>query len=116
MQTAARFVRVAIELTARMQLHKNQLDGWATFFGGGITRNTASIIRHRYGTVGLDAYLDRGGMTSLSLVESIVDDFVSRMMQARPVIGVTDIHARPLLDGLQAFQQLDVAGIVVTRM
>jgi hypothetical protein len=37
----------------------------------------------------------------------VVDDLVDHVMQAGAVIGVADIHARPLAHGVEALQHLD---------
>jgi len=39
------------------------------------------------------------------LVDGVVDDLVDHVMQAGTVIGVADIHARPLAHGVEAFQK-----------
>ena len=36
------------------------------------------------------------------LVDRVVDDLVDHVMQARAVVGVADIHARPLAHGVEA--------------
>jgi biotin carboxyl carrier protein len=47
------------------------------------------------------------------LVDGIVDDLVDHVMQARAVVGIADIHARPLAHGIEAFQHLDRLGTIV---
>ena len=46
------------------------------------------------------------------LVDRVVDDLVDHVMQAGAVIGVADIHARPLAHGIEPAQHLDGGGIV----
>jgi len=40
-------------------------------------------------------------------INGVVDDLVHHVMQAAAVIGVADIHARPLAHGVEAFQNPD---------
>jgi hypothetical protein len=37
-------------------------------------------------------------------------------MEAGSVVGVTDIHARPLAHGIQAFEDLDRLGVILGRV
>ena len=55
-------------------------------------------------------------MTGKRLVDAVVHDFVNHVMEAGPVIGVADIHARPLADGFQTLQNLDGIGAVFDRL
>jgi hypothetical protein len=41
------------------------------------------------------------------LVDRVVDHLVHHVMEARPVVGVADIHARPLAHGIEALEDLD---------
>jgi hypothetical protein len=45
------------------------------------------------------------------LVDGVVDDLVDHVVQARAVVGVADIHARALADGVEALQHLDAENI-----
>src|SRR5476651_372812 len=40
-------------------------------------------------------------------------DLVDHVVEARPVVGVADVHARPLAHGVEAFQHLDLVGAVL---
>src|SRR5476649_381874 len=46
-------------------------------------------------------------MAGERLVDGVVDDFIDHVMQAGTVIGVADIHARPLAHGIEALQDPD---------
>ena len=48
-----------------------------------------------------------GGMAGERFIDGVIDDFIDHMMQAASVIGVADIHARPLAHGIEAFQNPD---------
>jgi hypothetical protein len=46
-------------------------------------------------------------MTRQRFVDRVVDDFVDHVMQARAVVGIADIHARALADGVESLQDPD---------
>ena len=46
-------------------------------------------------------------MAGQRLVDGVVDHLVDHVVEAGAVIGVADIHARPLAHGVQAAQHLD---------
>ncbi len=51
-------------------------------------------------------------MAGQRLVDGVVHHLVDHVVQAGAVIGVADIHARPLAHGVEAFQHLDRIGAV----
>ena len=54
-----------------------------------------------------------GGVAGQRLVDGVVDDLVDHVVQAGAVIGVADIHARPLAHGVEALEDLDRFGAVI---
>ena len=46
-------------------------------------------------------------MSGQRFVDGVVDDFIDHVVQAGAVIGVADIHARPLAHGVEALQNPD---------
>ena len=71
------------------------------------------LSRTVHRAVGVERDLDRGGVAGERLVDGVVDDLVDHVVQAGAVIGVADIHARPLAHGVEALQDLDRFGVVV---
>ena len=57
-----------------------------------------------------------GGVAGQRLVDGVVDDLVDHVMQAGAVIGVADIHARPLAHGIEALEDLDRFRAVIGRV
>src|SRR4051794_41948371 len=51
-------------------------------------------------------------MTRHRLIDRVVDDLVDEVMEASNA-GGADVHAGPLADRLEAFEDLDVLGVVV---
>ena len=51
-------------------------------------------------------------MAGQRLVDGVVDDLIDHVMQAGAVVGIADIHARPLADGIETLQNLDGIGAI----
>src|SRR3954468_15907370 len=49
-------------------------------------------------------------------VDSVVDDLVDHVVEARAIVGVADIHARSLAHGIKALENLDGFGTVIGRV
>ena len=75
--------------------------------------NAAAIVLDRHRAVGVQDHIHPVAMAGQRFVDRVVDDFVHHVMQARAVIGVADIHARPLAHGVKATQDLDGIGAVI---
>ena len=59
------------------------------------------------GAVGVQRDPDVRGVAVHRLVDGVVDDFPDEVMQSSRA-DAADVHARPLADGLQAFENGDV--------
>ena len=90
-----------------MQLGHDDLGRGNAFALVDVDGNAAAIVAHGDGAVGVEHDLHRGGVARERLVDGVVDDFVDHVMQAGTVIGVADIHARPLADGVEPLQNPD---------
>ena len=55
-------------------------------------------------------------MTGQRLINSVIDDLINHMVQARAVVGVADIHPGALAHGLQALENLNGIGPVFFRI
>ena len=47
------------------------------------------------------------------LVDGVVHHLIDHVVEAGAVVGVADIHARPLAHGIEALQHLDELGTIV---
>ena len=77
-----------------------------------VGRDAAAVVAHGAGAVGVERHVDAVGIAGQRLVDRVVDDLIDHVVQARAVIGVADIHARPLAHGVEALQHLDAVGAV----
>ncbi len=110
-QAARNLVGVLVELSAGMKLRHDDLGGRDALVVH-VGRNAAPIVDHRHRTVGVERHGDEVGVARQRLVDGVVHHLVDHVMQARTVVGVADIHAGPLADGIQPLQNLDGIGAV----
>jgi GAF domain-containing protein len=107
MQAAGDLVGVLVEFPAGVQLghdHLGRRDALALVDVGG---NAAAVVGDGDRAVGVQDHLDPGGPAGEGLVDGVVDHLIDHVVQARAVVGVADIHARPLADSVQALENLD---------
>jgi hypothetical protein len=77
-----------------------------------VRRYAAAVVGHRDGSVGIERDGNDVGMAGKRLVDRVVHDLVDHVVQTRAVVCVTDIHARALAHGIEAFQHLDGIGTI----
>ena len=65
------------------------------------------LSHDRARAVGVERHRHLVGMAGQRLVDGVVDDLVDHVVQAGAVVGVADIHARPLAHGVEALEDLD---------
>jgi hypothetical protein len=74
-----------------------------------IHRNSTPVVRDSYGLIGVDSDRDRGAITGQGLIDRVVDDLEDHVVQTAAVVGVSDVHAGPLSDGVETLQNFDFA-------
>ncbi len=60
----------------------------------------------------MDRDVDKVAIAGERLVDRVIDDFENHVVEAGPVVGVADVHAGTLANGLESFQDLDFTGVV----
>ena len=85
-----------------MKLGHDHLGGGYAFLMVDIDRNPAPIIGDADRTISIQHNLNNVTMTCQRFVNRIIDNFINHMMQSRPVIGITDIHAWPFTHRIQS--------------
>ena len=63
-------------------------------------RNTATIIPNADRFIRVNNYADFAAMTRKGLINGIVDQLKNHVVQARTIIGITDIHPWALADSI----------------
>src|SRR5262245_25842642 len=106
-ETARDLVGILVELSAGMELGHDDFSGRYTLRRMDVGRDAAPIVGDGAGTVRVEGNGNQRGMTGQRLIDRIVHHFVDHMVQARAIVRVADIHARPLADGIEALQDLD---------
>ncbi len=114
-QAAGDLVGILVEFSAGMQLGHDHLGGRHAFALVDVDRNAAAVVAHGAGAVRIERDGHVVGVAGERFVDRVVDDFVDHVMQAGAVIGVADIHARPLANGVEAFQDLDRFRVIIGR-
>ncbi len=111
MQAARDLVGVLVELAAGVQLREDDLGrrplGIVVVVLLDADRNAATVVADRHRAVGIEGDQALRGMPCQDLVDGVVDDLVDHVVQARTVVRVADVHARPLANGIQALEHLD---------
>ena len=74
-------------------------------------RNSAPVVHNGDGIVRINGNFDMFTESSQSLIHRIIHDFIDKMMQTSGR-GAADIHARPLSDRFQTFQNLNLVGTI----
>lgn len=110
-QTAGDGVAAAAELAARVQDGQDDLDGRLSLGRDDADRDAAAVVDHAHPAVGEDGDVDGVRVPGQGLVDGVVDDLVHEVVQTA-LTGRPDVHAGPLADRVQAFQDLDRTGVV----
>ena len=111
-QAAGHLVAVVVELTAGVQRGHDDLGGGHPLLGMNVHRNAAAVVRHRDGFARVQDDVDFVAVAGQGFIDGVIDQLLHHVVQPRAVLGVADVHARPLAHGIQAAQHLDAAGVV----
>ena len=111
MQTGGHLVAAIVEFAASVQ-HRHHHLGGAHPLGVLIDRDAAAVVRHRHGLVRMKGDVDVRAMAREVLVDRVIDRLPHQVVQARAVVHVTDVHARPLAHRFETFERGDAAGII----
>src|SRR5438105_4755242 len=78
-----------------------------------VDRNAAAVVFDGDRIVRVDADDHLVRVAGERLIDGVIDDFVHHVMQPGNVIGVADVHARPLAYGVESLEYFDVfCGVV----
>ncbi len=111
-QAARDLVGVLVELSAGVELGHDDLGRRDAFAFVDVGGDAAAVVAHGAGAVRIEDDGHLPGMASQRLVDGIVDHLVHHVVEAGAVVGVADIHARPLADGVEALEDLDRIRVV----
>ena len=77
--------------------------------GMDVNRNAAAVIAHGHRLARVDHDLYLVAKAGQGLVDGVVHQFLHHVVQPGPVLGVTNVHARPLAHRIETAQHLDIA-------
>lgn len=77
-----------------------------------IHRNTTAVIAHTDRLIRVDGDSDLTAVPSQGFVNRVVDHLEHHVVQTAAIVGITDVHTRPLAYGIQALKDLNVIGVV----
>ncbi len=106
-QAARDLVGVLVEFSAGMQLGHDDFGGRHALFVVDAGRNAAPVVGDGARAVGVEGDGHELRVAGQRLVDGVVDHLVDHVVEAGAVVGVADVHARPLAHGVQAAQHLD---------
>ncbi len=106
-QAAGNLVGVLVEFPARMELGHDHFGRRSALCGVHAHRDAAAIVGDFGRAVREEGDRDPVCMAGKRFIDGIVHDLVDHVVQARAVIGVTDIHAGAFADRFKALQDLD---------
>ena len=110
-QAARHLVAVVVELAAGVQ-HRQHDFGGRLAAGVLADRNAAAVVDDGHRAVDVDRDVDLIAEAGQRLVDRVVDDLVDEVMQPGGTRRA-DVHRRPLANGLEAFEDLDLVRAVV---
>ena len=93
MQPTGIGVASVVELSARVQLRKDDLDAGDAQLRMSIHRDAASVVLNDGAAVRKECHADGVGIEIGGFVDGVVDNFPQQLMQS-PLPRCTDIHAR----------------------
>ena len=111
-KTAGDLIAPAAELAAGMEDGKDHLQGGFACLLLDVHGDAPAIVHHPDDVARLDPHLNLGAVPGQGLVNGVVHDLIDQMVQAAGG-GGADVHARPLPDGLQSLQDLNLRGPVL---
>ena len=110
-QAAGDLVAAAAELAAGVQDREDDLKRGPAGLGLDIDGDAAAVVADCDRVAGVDRDPDVVAEAGERLVDGVVDDLIDQVVQSG-LGGRADVHARALADGLEAFQNLDLRGVV----
>jgi hypothetical protein len=118
-QTGGDLVARVVELPAGVEDRHHDFSGADLFaelerhLGVLAGRNAATGVFHGHGAVEVDGDFHAVTEAAEMLVDRVVDDLPNEMMEPFSAVHVADVHARPLANGLQTFEDGDALTPVV---
>ena len=111
-QTARHLVGAFVKLTTGMQHRHHHFECAAMLLLVHIHRDATSVVLHGDRVVFVDGHFDVRTEACQRLIDRVIHGFINEMVKTL-LADVADIHGGAFSHGLQALQDLDVAGGIV---
>ena len=112
MQAARNLVGILVELAARMQPRQHYFGSADTFLSMDIHGDAAAIINDGNAAITIQRDGNGRGETRLRFIHRIINNLKGHVMQARAIISVANIHARPFAHRFQPAQDGDGSAVI----
>ena len=110
-EPAGDFVRIVLagvfELTAGMELGHDDLGRGHAFLGVDPGWNATTVVLNGDRPVGVQLNEDAVAVAGERFVDGIVRNLEHHVVEARAIVGVADVHARPLAHRVETLEDLD---------
>src|SRR6185503_13582751 len=107
-KTAGNLVCVLVELSAGVQDGHRELYTGNLFSWMNVDRDSAAVVCHGDGIVGVNYDFDLLGVTGERFIDRVVDYLVDQVMQSTRG-SRADVHSRPFAHGFETFEYLNLA-------
>jgi hypothetical protein len=120
-ETRGDLVAAVVELAAGVEDRHDDLGGadlaaeLLRLFGVNARRDAATVVLHGDGSVEVDRHVELGAEPREVLVYAVVDDLPNEVVQARAVVHIADVHARPFANCLEPLEDRDAFAVVTAR-
>ena len=104
------FIAAVAEFAAGVEHGQDDLHGGFPAFVH-VHGDAAAVIHDGDAVVPVDGHFHMVAVARQRLVDGVVHHLVNEMVQAA-LGGAADVHARPHTNGLQAFEDLDLIGVI----
>ena len=110
-ETSRVLVGSLAELAAGVEIGHDEFEGRDLELGMDLHRNTAAIITNGDGSVGVNGDFDTCAVSGQMLVDRVIENLEDAVVESA-LIGISDVHARALTDGLESLQFVDLGSAV----
>src|SRR5216683_673094 len=111
-QAAGNFVSFAVEFSSGVQNGEDHFGRRALFGGMHVDWDTAAVVDHGDGIIGVYGDIDFVGVASHGFVDRVVDHFPNKMVQTH-VAGGADVHRGAQAHGFDAAEHSDGFRVVL---
>ena len=104
METTGYFVAIVVEFSACMEGRHDDLRCANVFFRVNVHRYASSVVPHRNGFFRMNVDMHFITMSCQRLVDGVIYQLLHHVMQACPILSITNVHARSFAYCIQASQ------------